>query len=76
MIVQLHQLQAMLHLGLIPNPATGQPNPVDVRRAEYEIALLEILEEKTRGNLDENEELLLTEVVSSLHRAIASVGGR
>lgn len=76
MIVQLHQLQAMLHLGLVPNPVTGQPNPVDIRRAEYELTLIEILEEKTKGNLNDDEEMILLEVISSLQSAMESVGRR
>lgn len=76
MIVQLHQLQAMLHLGLVPNPATGQPNPVDLRRAEYELTLLEILEEKTKGNLNDEEEQLLGQVIVSLRNAVETLEQR
>jgi hypothetical protein len=70
LIVQLHQLQAMLSLGVIPNPTTGQPNPVDHHRARHELALLEILREKTNGNLDDEEETLLVEVIHSLRTAL------
>lgn len=73
-IVQIHQLQAMLHLGMVPNPATGTPNPVNTERAMYEITLLEILREKTEGNLSEQEQALLDEVISTLHRAAESLG--
>lgn len=70
MIVQLHQLQAMLHLGIVPNPATGNPNPVNLPMARRELALLEILHEKTEGNLTEREHHALHEVIETLRRAI------
>lgn len=73
MIVQLHHLQAMLQLGVLPNPATGEPNPVNLVRAQHELALLEILQEKTKGNLDEEEKQILDEIVVTLRQHIAAL---
>jgi hypothetical protein len=46
--------QAMMHLGLAPNPMTGETEP-DLTQAKYTIDLLEMLKEKTEGNLTEDE---------------------
>ncbi len=70
-IIQLHQIQAMLHLGLLPDPQSGQPAPVDTARARFELELLGILREKTSGHLDPEETELLEEVISSLEHAIS-----
>lgn len=72
MIVQLHHLQAMLSLGLIANPATGQPQQPDFGRARHELALLEILKEKTEGNLNADESKLLEEIIIAIKEALAS----
>ncbi len=66
MIVQLHHLQAMLQLGLVPNPATGKPNAPNPMMASRELALLQILREKTAGNLDAEEQELLDKIIESI----------
>lgn len=73
LIVQLHHLQAMLQLGLIPNPATGNPNAPNPAKARHELALLEILREKTAGNLSEEEASMLDQVIDTLGRALAEI---
>lgn len=70
LIVQLHHLQAMLKLGQLPNPMTGTPDRPDYIAARHELALLEILREKTSGNLTEEESRLLDEVIGSLQAAM------
>jgi len=47
--------QALMNLGAMPNPFTGE-NSVDLGAARYTIDLLGVLEEKTRGNRDDEEE--------------------
>lgn len=74
LIMQVHHLQAMLQLGMIPNPQTGQRMPVDLEAAGHQLRLLEILQEKTRGNLDENEEEILSEIIRSISEAISAGG--
>lgn len=62
-LVQMFSTQAMVALGFIPEPQSGQT----VRRlplARHFIDLLGILEEKTKGNLTSDEQRLLE---SSLH---------
>ena len=60
--------QALVLLGEIPNPETGLVN-ANLSAAKQTIDILGMLEEKTKGNLDENEATLLTEVLSSLRLA-------
>lgn len=73
LIVQLHHLQAMLQLGLIPNPATGNPIVPNPAKARHELALLEILREKTMGNLTDDEAAMIDQVVDTLRRALAEI---
>ncbi|MGE3315053.1 MAG: DUF1844 domain-containing protein [Planctomycetaceae bacterium] len=63
-LVSLFSTQAMVALGLIPNPATGKADPrFDV--AKHFIDMLSVLEEKTRRNLTGNEAQFLE---MSLHQ--------
>lgn len=48
---------AQVHMGAIANPQTGKPE-VDLRMAKETIDLLDILKEKTKGNLTSDEERL------------------
>jgi hypothetical protein len=50
--------QAMVHLGLAPNPASGETEQ-DLVQAKYTIDLLEMLRGKTEGNLTEDEKKIL-----------------
>ncbi|HJQ83695.1 MAG TPA: DUF1844 domain-containing protein [Candidatus Binatia bacterium] len=57
--------QALLHLGEIPDPTTGQTAP-DLGAAKHVIDILGILRDKTRGNLEPGEENLLDSVLYDL----------
>jgi len=67
MVVQQTNLALML-LGKVPSPETGQPMQ-DLDAAKMFIDQLEMLEAKTRGNLDKNEEKLLGQSLTSLRLA-------
>ena len=55
-------MQEMMAMGEMTFP--GQEKPaVDISQAKYLIDLLAMLEEKTKGNLDEAEEKFLTETL-------------
>lgn len=54
-----------VHLGAIPNPATGKPEK-DLSLAKQAIDILGILQEKTKGNLTNEEELLFEHVLFDL----------
>ena len=46
---------ALFHLGLIPDTQSGKPGERNLPLARQTIDILEILEAKTRGNLDAEE---------------------
>lgn len=62
-VVGMFSTQAMVALGTIPNPATGQPD-VQLELARHLIDLIAVLENKTHGNLDQAEADMLE---STLH---------
>ncbi|REJ94932.1 MAG: DUF1844 domain-containing protein [Planctomycetota bacterium] len=67
-MVQMFSTQAMVALGAIAEPGSDEP----VRRpslARHFIDMLSVLEEKTKGNLAESEEQLLTSSVHYLRMA-------
>ena len=59
---------ALLHLGLTPDPSQegGEVGRVDLPLARQAIDTLEMIEEKTRGNLDEEESKLIQSVLYEL----------
>lgn len=63
--------QALVLMGEIPNPETGLVN-ANLSAAKQTIDILGMLEDKTKGNLDEDEATLLTEVLSSLRLAFVN----
>jgi hypothetical protein len=67
LIVQQVSL-AMMFLGQIAHPETGQPM-LDLEGARLIIDQLEMIQAKTRGNLSPNEEEMLKESLTNLHLA-------
>ncbi len=63
-LISMLSSQVMMAMGFLPDPAGQQP-PVDLAMAKHFIDLLGVLEEKTKGNLDDEETRMLTE---SLHQ--------
>lgn len=66
--------QALLQLGDIENPITGYKN-VDLVGAKFSIDMIQVLAEKTRGNLTPEEESRLAEVLYDLERRFAMKAG-
>ena len=56
---------ALLHLGEIPDPATGKQQE-DLAMAKQTIDLIAMLQEKTRGNLGPDEENLVKHILYDL----------
>lgn len=56
---------AAIALGLAPNPKGGDPS-IDMEMARFNIDLLGMLEEKTRGNRTDDEEKLLMSMLQEL----------
>jgi hypothetical protein len=65
---------ALLFMGQIPNPQTGQPT-VDLERARFQIDMLELLKVKCRGNLTDDEERLLDRFLYELRMLYVARSG-
>lgn len=72
--VMMQAQQAAMFLGRIPNPQTGKPE-VNLEIARMFIDQLEMIHEKTRGNLTSEESEILTRVLSDLHMAFVQAAG-
>ena len=57
--------QGMLAAGTVPNPYSQEMEP-DLAMAQFQIGLMEVLEEKTRGNRSEMENKTLEEMLHAL----------
>ena len=64
MLLMQHHTQAMLALGLIPDPATGKVIK-NKSAAKFHIDMLSIIQERTKGNLNEGEAEALNGVLHS-----------
>ena len=75
MLVSYLSTTAMFQLGLLPGPG-GEYIPSDLANASRTIDLLEVLQEKTRGNLTGQESKLLDEVLYELRMTFLEVQKR
>ena len=57
----------MVHLGASPGPEAGDPPEVNIGLARQTIDILEVLSEKTKGNLEAEEEALLESTLHQIH---------
>ncbi len=64
-IVVLLAAQASINLGQIADPIKGEKS-VDLGKAETFIDLLDVLNIKTKGNLNNEEEAFLKDVIENL----------
>jgi hypothetical protein len=72
MLVTTLATEAMVGLGQIPLPGQSEPT-VNLAQAKYFIDTLEVLEEKTRGNLTTEESQSLTDLLYQLRLAYVAV---
>jgi hypothetical protein len=72
--VMMHAQNAALFLGQIPNPKTGDPE-VNLDLARMFIDQLEMIQEKTRGNLTNEETMVLRNTLSNLQMAYVEASG-
>ena len=61
----------MVALGFLPDPSTGKPNPNRVV-AKHFIDTLGVIEEKTKGNLTDEEAQFLSETLHQLRMAFVT----
>jgi hypothetical protein len=72
--VMMHAQNAALFLGQIPNPKTGEAD-INLDLARMFIDQLEMIQEKTRGNLTNEETMVLRNALSNLQMAFVEVSG-
>src|SRR5689334_8187203 len=70
--VMMHAQNAALFLGQIPNPKTGE-GEVNLELAKMFIDQLAMIQEKTRGNLTNEEATVLRNTLSNLQMAYVEV---
>ena len=70
--VMMHAQNAALFLGQIPNPQTGK-GEVNLELARMFIDQLAMIQEKTRGNLTNEEATVLRNAISNLQMAFVEV---
>ncbi len=67
-VVLLLYLPALIQLGLVEDPATGQSHE-NLGLAKRNIDLLDLLKDRTKGNLEPEEEKFLEGVIDQLKLA-------
>jgi hypothetical protein len=67
--------EALLHLGQVPDPATGQAH-LDLEQARFTIDMLSMLREKTEGNRTAEESAVLDEVLATLRMGFVQLSRR
>lgn len=73
-IVNLLAMQAVVGLGGMQTPS-GERLPPDHAAARFHIDLLAVLEEKTKGNLTEEEQKVITATLHELRLMFVQVAG-
>ena len=73
-LVSLLATQAMFAMGLISTEKDKEPKK-DLRLAKFHIDMLEALEQKTKGNLTEQEQKFLSGTLSQLRMGFVNTAG-
>ena len=74
LLIQKMGYQALISLGAVENPLTGKRNP-NLPGAHAVLEDLRMLAEKTRGNLEPDENEHLEKVISDLGQAFERMAG-
>ncbi len=70
-------IQASIFLGVLPNPVTNKKDEKNLPQAKFIIDTLDMLKEKTKGNLGGDETTLLENVLYELKmQYVAEVEGK
>ncbi|MCY4075364.1 MAG: DUF1844 domain-containing protein [Acidobacteria bacterium] len=67
---------AAVHFGDVADPGSGEKGPANLSAAGQAIAMLALLEEKTRGNLTDEETRFLRQVLHELRLRLAEARKR
>ncbi len=73
-LISMLATQALFSLGLLQMKDQEEKKP-DLELAKYNIDMLETIEEKTKGNLTEEEERVLSTTLSELRMGYVRVAG-
>lgn len=72
-LIEMIALQATVGLGAVRDPQTNQPIPPNLPLAKHYIDMLEVLQDKTQGNLEDEEQKFLGQVLSDLRMAFVQI---
>jgi hypothetical protein len=73
-LISMLATQALFALGLLQIKGQEERKP-DLELAKYNIDMLHVLEEKTRGNLSKEEEIVLANTLNELRMGYVKVAG-
>ena len=72
LLISTFVTEAMVALGQFPHPGTGEIE-ADPEHAKFAIDMLEVIAEKTKGNLDPMEEQGIKDILHQLRMAFIAV---
>ena len=70
-IISMLATQAMMNLGTLPNPITGKA-VMNIPQAKHAIDLIEVLEQKTKGNLTPQEDGMIENLLHEMRMAFVA----
>jgi len=73
-LLNLIMVQAMAGMGLLPGPG-GERLPPNLEMAKHFVDMLQVLEDKTKGNLTPEEQALLDQVLYESRMTFVQVAG-
>jgi hypothetical protein len=73
-LISMLTTQALYALGLLQVKGQGEKEP-DLALAKYNIDMLQTLQEKTKGNLTEEEDTVLTSTLNELRMGYVRIAG-
>jgi len=73
-LISMLATQALFAMGLLQVKGQEERQP-DLELAKYNIDMLQVLEEKTRGNLTQEEETVLANTINELRMGYVKVAG-
>ena len=73
-LISMLATQALFALGLLQIKGQEERKP-DLEMAKYNIDMLQVLEEKTKGNLTKEEEAVLSNTLSELRMGYVKIAG-
>ncbi len=75
MLVSTFASEALIALGQVPNPINNEYT-ISFEHARYTIDMLQVLEDKTKGNLTTDEAAMLESLLHQLRMAFVSLQGQ